>query len=104
MSEGSRPDSTPTLASELPAVVASGDTLLDNLTPAEKEYLRGCLPTEQEIMLGWALPVLAAPASARATLVASQIEIVEPFWDDPEEWCREALKLARAEKAARHER
>jgi len=103
VSEGSRPDSAPTLADELPAVVASGDALLDNLTPAEKEYLRSTLPTEEEVMLGWATPVLAAPAAARLTLVASQIAVLRGLWDDPAGWCSQALKLAAEEVRGRGE-
>jgi len=83
------------------AAEGTGDAL-DNLTPAEKEYLRGTLPTEEEVMLGWALPVLAAPAAERATRVASQLAVLRGLWDDPESWCARALALAAKARGDRH--
>ena len=65
-----------TLADELPAVAAPGDAL-DNLTPAEMEYLCSTLPTEEEVMVGWATPVLAASTTERRVLVAAQIEVLD---------------------------
>jgi len=78
------------------------DDALDNLTDSEKEYLRGCLPTEEEVMLGWAMPVLAAPATERATRVASQLAVLRGLWDDPEGWCARALALAAKARGDRH--
>ena len=74
---------------------------LDNLTPAEKEYLRGTLPTEEEVMVGWATPVLAASELERRSLVADKIEVLRGLYDDPAGWCARALKLA-AESGGRH--
>ena len=70
-----------------------GDAL-DNLSEADNAYLRSCGPSDDELKTSWALPVLAAPQGARAMLVASQLEVLEPLWADPEEWCRQALALA----------
>ena len=77
------------------------DDALDRLPEADKVYLRSCLPTDAELKLGWALPVLAAPEGERAILVAAQLEVLEPLWADPEAWCRQALELALAERGAR---
>lgn len=67
---------------------------LENLTPAEMKYLRGCLPTEDELMVGWATPVLAASELERRSLVADKIEVLRGLYDDPAGWCARALRLA----------
>jgi len=67
---------------------------LDNLTTAEKLFLAGCLPTEDELMIGWAMPVLAAPEAERVTLVAAQIAVLKGLYEDPAGWCARALMLA----------
>ena len=71
-------------------------------TEADMEFLRGCLPAEQELMIGWATPVLAASPGERLLLVAAQIEVLEGLWDDPEEWCGRALKLAIEARGGHH--
>lgn len=78
----------------------TGDAL-DNLTDAEKEYLRGCLPTEEEVMVAWATPVLAASEMERRSLVTDKIEVLRGLYDDPAGWCARALALA-AEAGGRH--
>ena len=72
-----------------------------NFTAKEKEYLRGCLPTEAELMISWATPVLAASPVEQRVLIAAQIEVLDAaaggFYADPAGWCSEALRLAAAE-------
>ena len=70
------------------------DTPFPTFTPAEKAYLRGCLPSEEEVIVGWALPVLARPASERAVLIAAEVEVLENLCADPISWCYDALTLA----------
>lgn len=70
------------------------DDVLDNLTDEEKLFLRSTLPTEEEVMIGWATPVLTASPVERRVLVASKIEVLEAFHEDPEGWCARALALA----------
>jgi hypothetical protein len=66
-------------------------------TEKEKAYLRSTLPTEEEVMLGWALPVLGRPPVECRVLVAAQIEVLEGFDPDPAGWCARALELAARE-------
>ena len=76
---------------------ARSDDALDNLTPAEKEYLRGTLPSEEDVMLGWALPLLAAPEAERRDQAAWKIAVLEGLYDDPQAWVERAFELAAAE-------
>ena len=63
-------------------------------TEAEREHLRSCLPTKEEIMVGWASPLLAASPIERRVLVAAQLEVLEGLTEDPAAWCERALELA----------
>ena len=66
-------------------------------TEAEREHLRSCLPTEEEIMVGWAMPLLKASPPERRVLVAAQLEVLDGLQDDPAAWCARALQLAAGE-------
>ena len=64
-------------------------------TAEEKAWLRDtCLPTETEVMLGWALPLLSKLPIERRVLVAAQIEVLDGIQEDPVSWCARALQLA----------
>jgi hypothetical protein len=79
------------------------DSLL-NLTETEKEEVRDSLPTDEELKIGWALPVLRASESERRIMVGAQIEVLSVFEEDPKGWCREALRLAGKEGVPHAER
>ncbi len=66
-------------------------------TDEEKARLRECLPTERDVMLGWAMPLLSKSPLERRVLVAAQIEVLDGINEDPAGWCARALELARAE-------
>jgi len=89
--------------SEGSGAVASSDDALDNLTPAEMEYLRSTLPTEEEVMVGWAMPLLARPEAERRDQAAWKIAVLDGLYDDPQAWVERAFELA-AEEIARHGR
>jgi len=77
---------------------ASADAL-DNLTPAEKKRLRASRPTEDELKVGWATPLLDKSDLERRVLVACQLEVLDGIEEDPAGWCRAALALAEKERA-----
>ena len=74
---------------------------LENLTDEEKVLLRESLPTLEEVMIGWALPVIAAPPGQQRLMVAAQVEVLTGLWEDPEAWCVEAIKRGREFNAQR---
>jgi len=82
---------------------ATGDAL-DRLSPAEKVQLRACLPTEDEIKVGWATPLLDKSDLERRVLVAAQLEVLEILEADPAAWCARALALAEKERRAHADR
>jgi hypothetical protein len=71
----------------------SPDTL-DSLTEEEMVRLNNCLPSEWDVMVGWATPVIAASPAERRVLIAAQMEVLDGLYDDPQKWCRHALELA----------
>ena len=73
---------------------------LDHLTPAEKAMLRTSLPTDEEVMVGWALPLLDMPLAEKVLAVADKIEVLTGLWDDPRAWCVRALEAAQKERDA----
>ena len=77
-----------------PPVWLRSTDVLDNLTAKEKDYLRSTLPTEEELKIGWAKPVLAASEVERRSLVVGQIEVLRGLDDDPVGWCARALRFA----------
>jgi hypothetical protein len=82
------------LAPVTPPVWLRSTDALDNLTAAEKARLMDCIPSEWDVMVGWATPVLAAPMTERRVLIAAQMQVLSGLYDDPQEWCRRALELA----------
>jgi putative ubiquitin-RnfH superfamily antitoxin RatB of RatAB toxin-antitoxin module len=56
------------------------------------------LPSKESIQLDWSLWLLSKPEIEQIVLVASQIELLRPIMADPEEWCREAIELARSRR------
>jgi hypothetical protein len=75
----------------------TGDALLDGLTDRQRETLRKTLPSERDVMLGWALPLLERPAGERPSRVADQVEVLRGIRADPEAWCVKAIELAQIE-------
>ena len=73
--------------------------ILDNLTEAEQEVIRASLPTTEEVMIGWATPVLAASEIERRLLISAQVQVLDGLSADPSAWCRDALLLARRNHA-----
>jgi len=69
---------------------------LDNLTDEEKDYLRTCLPTEEDLKLGFALPLSTCSGPGRRVLIAAKMQVLEGLVDDPARWVRDALLLARS--------
>jgi hypothetical protein len=67
---------------------------LDHLTAAEKTVLRISLPTDDEVMIGWATPLLDLTPAQKALAVADQMAVLEGLWDDPRAWCVRALEMA----------
>lgn len=74
-----------------------GDATLDGLTEYQRKRLRATLPSEEDVMLGWALSVMRGPAGERPSRVADQVAVLRGLWDDPAEWCTEAMRFASEE-------
>ena len=83
------PPVTPPVWNPLPV-----DSLMDSLTEDQKREVRDNFPSEEDWMVWWATPVLAATPVERRVLVAAKIEVLEGLVEDPEAWCRRALELA----------
>ena len=83
---------------DFPAGSRSPD-FLDSLTDEQMDYLRSTLPTEEEVMIGWATHVLAASEIERRILISAQVQVLDGLSADPSAWCRDALLLARRNHA-----
>jgi len=74
----------------------------DRLSPPELTLLRISLPTDDEVRVGWALPLLDLPASQKTLAVQMQIEVLTGLWADPRAWCVRAFELAERERRVTH--
>ena len=64
-----------------------------HLTWVERQEMQSSLPTDTDLMLGWALPVLALTGPERKVMVAAQIEVLTGRYEDPVAWCVAAIRL-----------